>query len=296
MAQGRIRRGGTIAVLVGMALALAGCLLAPGKFTSTLDIRKDGAFTYRYTGEIVMLGLTRLAQMGDAAKATPFAPQPCTDPEDAARHHPCSSREIEEQRRQWQSERAAATEKSHRDAEAAKAMLGGIDPSDPRAAEELAQRLRRQAGWRSVTYKGDGLFDVDFAISGRLDRDFTFPTIERLPMANAFVTLSRRQDGSVRIDAPGFSGAAGAGPFGAMMAGLASAQAPGVAQPGTKGPGANGWPVPDGQFTLITDATILANNTDEGPQPANGSQRLQWTVGPQGTSAPMAMIRLQSAN
>ena len=296
MAQDTIRRSGTVAILLGMAVALAGCLLAPGKFTSTLDIRRDGAFTYRYTGEIVMLGLTRLAQMGDAAKATPFAPQPCTDPEDAARRHPCSSREIEDQRRQWQAERTAATEKSHRDAEAAKAMLGGIDPSDPRAAEELAQRLRKQAGWRSVTYQGDGLFDVDFAISGRLDHDFTFPTIERLPMANAFVTLSRRQDGSVRIDAPGLSGAAAGGPFGAMMAGLASAQAPGAPQPGVNAPGAKGWPVPDGQFTLLTDAVILANNTDDGPQPANGSQRLQWTIGPQSASAPMAMIRLQPAN
>jgi hypothetical protein len=77
----------------------------------------------------------------------------------------------------------------------AKLMLGGMGPSSPHAAEEFAQRLRRQAGWKRVDYKGDGLFEVDFAIEGRLDHDFTFPTIERFPMANQFVQVALRSDG-----------------------------------------------------------------------------------------------------
>ncbi|MCH4152215.1 MAG: hypothetical protein LKF30_09760 [Sphingobium sp.] len=35
-------------------LLLSGCLLSPGKFTSSLDIRKDGAFTFVYVGEVVV--------------------------------------------------------------------------------------------------------------------------------------------------------------------------------------------------------------------------------------------------
>lgn len=32
---------------------LASCLLSPGKFTSTLDIRKDRSFTFTYVGEVI---------------------------------------------------------------------------------------------------------------------------------------------------------------------------------------------------------------------------------------------------
>ena len=292
-------RVGLAATLLAMTLALAGCLLAPGKFTSTLDVRRDGTFSYRYTGEIVMLGLTRLAQMGEAAKAGPFTPGPCADPDAPARRHPCTSREIDEQRRQWLTEHAASADKSRRDTEAAKAMFGGIDPSDPQAAEALAQRLRKQAGWRSVVYKGEGLYLVDFAISGRLDHDFTFPTIERLPMANAFVTLSRRQDGTVRIDAPGFGGGSTGGPFTAMLSGLAAQGQAGLTPrtSGTSAPSASAnMPTPDGRFALVTDAAILANNTDEGPQASAGGQQLLWSVGPQSAIAPMAVLKLASPN
>jgi hypothetical protein len=67
-----------------------------------------------------------------------------------------------------------------------KAMLGGLDPSDPKAAEELAARLRRQAGFKSVVYKGNGLYEVDFAVSGQLSHDFAFPTIEKMPQITPF--------------------------------------------------------------------------------------------------------------
>gem|GEM_PF-6770588 len=98
-------------------------------------------------------------------------------------------------------------------------MLGGIDPADPAAAEELAARLRRQTGWNRVDNKGDGLFDVSFSLTGRIDHDFLFPTIEGFPRSNFFVVLSRRQGGTVRIEAPGFVPQSRGNPFEAMMAG-----------------------------------------------------------------------------
>lgn len=33
---------------------LSGCLLSPGKFTSNLDIRKDGTFSFAYVGEVIV--------------------------------------------------------------------------------------------------------------------------------------------------------------------------------------------------------------------------------------------------
>jgi len=284
------KRCGIAALLAGLALALAGCLLSPGKFSAALDIRKDGAFTWRYNGEIVLLGLTRLAQADKDAKAGPFLPQACH--EDGERLRPCTRDEVEEQRRTWQAGRDAATAKSRRDAEAAKAFLGGLDPTDPRSAEELAQRQRKQAGWRSVVYKGDGVFLVDFALTGRIDRDFAFPTIERMPSANPFITLSRRQDGTVRIDAPGFMALGSGGPFTAMLGGLGGLAAQG---PGNKAQMA-ALPLPDGTFTLTTDAAILANNTEDGAGSGGNEQRLQWTIGSRTTAAPMAVLRLAAPN
>ena len=38
----------TVVVAIGLSLLLAGCFLLPGKFASTLDVRRDGAFTFTY--------------------------------------------------------------------------------------------------------------------------------------------------------------------------------------------------------------------------------------------------------
>lgn len=274
------KRGLAAGVVIALGLALSACLLTPGKFTSALDLRKDGRFTFTYTGEINLLALSKLAQMGDSKT---FTPSPCYD--DDMNERKCSAAEQADQKKAWNEEQQANAEKKKKDAEGMKAMLGGIDPADPKAAEELAARLRRQVGWKSVVYKGDGLFVVDFALSGRLDHDFAFPTIERFPMANAFVQLSRRTDGSVRMDAPGFSGSTGGGnPFAALMGGGMGMSDDKQAAPRI--------PQLDGVFTVTTDGTVLANNTDEGPQPDPAGQKLSWIVNPRTVAAPTALIRL----
>ncbi len=278
------RRGMMVCALAGCTLLLSACLLSPGKFTAALDLRKDGMFTYRYDGEIVMLGLSRLAQAGHSAGAA-FKPEPCHADDDPAKPRPCNSTEIDDQKRQWATAREARVARDKQQGEQAKALLGGIDPTDPKAAEELAERLRKQAGWRSVVYKGDGVYLVSFALSGRLTHDFAFPTIERFPMANAFVTISRRADGSVRIDAPAFGGG---GAMGQALA-MGAMQGMGGAKDGAKP--AN-FPVPDGRFTITTDAPVLANNTDDGPRPDPVGQRLEWLVNAQAPAAPMALLRL----
>jgi len=274
-----IWRGAVLAVLT---LALSACLLAPGKFTSDLDIRKDGSFTFAYVGEIHMLALSKLADM-DGKSNEPFKPTPCYK-EDGFEERPCTAQETAKQKQEWEDARKQSADNRKRESESMKAMLGGIDPSNPRAAEELAQRLRRQAGWRKVEYKGDGLFNVDFAISGKLDHDFVFPTIERFPMANSFVLIAVRQDGTVRVDAPGFGPASGSEPYRGLMQ---------MGATDDKSASPSSAPVsPDGVFTLRTDGAILANNTDEGPQPDAKGQKLQWGVNVRTPAAPTALIKL----
>ncbi len=293
MGQLTIRRMGAAALVAALAMLLSACLLAPGKFTSALDLRRDGRFSYSYQGEIFMLGLSKLAEMGQAEAKKPFVAKPCEDDNMDARK--CTAAELAEQKQTWADEQRAAADKARKDAESMKAMMGGIDPTNPKAAEELAMRLRRQVGWRSVVYKGDGLYLVDFAIAGQIDHDFTFPTIERFPLADTFVQLTRRNDGTVRMDAPGFAPAAGGSPFAPMMGGLMGGMTDSAGSGGANKdgkPGAPAIPAMDGQFTLTTDGDILANNTDEGPQADPAGKRLQWTVSPRTTAAPTALIKL----
>lgn len=282
-----------------LLLVLAGCMVLPGRFASDLLLRRDGTFTFHYKGEII---LAALAQGSKSAKAEPFTPepfeqQPCTDPQtDEA--HDCSPAEIAQQKAKWsdaQKERKAA--KANEDAQnrkMAQAFLGGIDPDDPKAAEAFAQRLARQAGYASVVSKGGGKFEVDYTASGRLDHDFTFPTIERLPMVMPFVSLIRRADDSVRVDAPAFSTAAanpvmpGLGAMAGAMSGMKESGKAG-AKPGSEGP-----PIAEGTFTLRTDGQILANNTDEGPQAEGaGISRLDWKVDARTATAPTALVKLK---
>ena len=294
-----IRRLATAAAVAAFSLLLSACLISPGKFEARLDIRKDGRFSYGYTGEVYMLGLSKLAEMGAKADGdAKFEPQPCYKDDGDYEERPCTKDELATQKQDWEDEQKRAASKKKEDAEFARAMLGGIDPASPKAAEELADRLRRQAGWKSVVYKGDGLFEVDFAISGRLDHDFAFPTIEKMPMANSFIALNRRTDGSIRMDAPGFgpgnNGAGGMGNF-AQLAAMGAAMD--KAKQGKDGEGKDDdgmpkFPVPEGKLVLTTDAQILANNTDEGPKADPAGQRLEWIVNPRNTATPTALVKV----
>ena len=47
-----------------------------------------------------------------------------------------------------------------------------------------------------------------------------------------------------------------------------------------------------GTFTLTTDARIIANNTEEGPESVGGMDVLRWDIGPASYGAPMALLKL----
>lgn len=270
-----------------LVLALSACLLAPGRFSSDLEIRKSGEFSFSYTGELVFLPMTEKKK-----EPRTFEPLTCygNDEVPAPGDDPygvreCTAKELAEQKAQWEEMEATRTESERKEAESARAFFGGLDPEDPKSGEELAQRLRRQAGWKKVVYRGKGIFDVEYAISGRLDHDFVFPTIERFAMSNAFVHISRRNDGTVRVDAPGF------GPPVNPMTGMAG-MFPASGTASDKPAGGSDQPAIDGRFSLRTDAAILANNTDEGPQTDPVGQRLDWRITSLASAAPTALLRL----
>lgn len=265
----------TIAVLLAVAASslLAACIFAPGTFTSHLDVRKDRTFAFRYSGEILMIPLMESEKK---AKET-FEPGTCHDDE-TYDERPCTSDEIAQQKAEWEEGRER---RKKNDAQAAQMLLGGIDPSNPESGREIAAKLRRQAGWHKVDYIGGGKFDVDFSVTGRLDRDFVFPTFEGFAMSNAFVQLTVRDDGTVRINAPGF----GPANSGAGMAGMMSGMA--VASASEDGP----TNLANGTLTVVTDAGILANNTDGGPRASAGGQTLIWQVNPRTVAAPTALLK-----
>jgi len=268
-------------------LALAACTLVPGRFVSDLALRRDGTFTFHYKGEIILTALSQGSKSDLKTEVEKFTPAPCKN-ETTGNDRACTAAEIADQRREWagtQDEtKATKAEQDKQGRAALQAMMGGINPEDPQAAQEFANRLARQQGWTSVVNKGAGVFEVDYSIAGRLDRDFTFPVIERLPAVIPFVTVIRRNDGTVRIDAPGFSPSGGS----PQMPGFPGMPATGAAK------GKSGPPALDGRFTLHTDGEVMANNTDEGPlaDPASNGQRLQWKVSPTTSAPPTALIRL----
>lgn len=287
-----LKRIWRLAVPALACMLLTGCFLQPGTFSSALDLRKDGTFTFSYTGQIYMLALSKIAELANKADANSeeFIEQPCFD-DDEFEERKCTDEEIEQQREDWETEKQRKLKSAEDESKMMRAMLGGIDPADPEAARELADRLRRQAGWKKVDYLGDGLFEVDFELTSRMTHDFAFPTFERFPMNNAFVMANRRTGDTIRIDAPGFATLGSGNPMQGMMSGMAGMFG-GLGESTDEEAPASPIPEIAGTFRIVTDGEILANNTDEGPQPSADGQVLEWTINKRTQNAPTALVRL----
>ena len=64
-----------LALLLALPLLLASCLLSPGRFVSTLDIRKDRSFTFTYVGEVLAADMKMNDGKGGPSKPTPPTPE-----------------------------------------------------------------------------------------------------------------------------------------------------------------------------------------------------------------------------
>jgi hypothetical protein len=243
-------------------LLLTGCLWGPGKFGSDLALRKDGGFVLDYRGEIVI-------ETADELSKPPWQPSMAKCASDEGKDRPCSASEIAEQKE-------AYDKKREEDAQTAKAF--GLPGTDEESNRAFAAKLMKYAGWRSVAYRGKGVFDVDYHLEGRLTQDFVFPLMPDNNLVIPFIALRRRADGAVLVTAPALTG--GMNMFGSVaqqMGGDTKSAPPSRAQ---------------GRFTIHTDGEIATNNSEDGAAADPLGQQVHWDIAPGTDKVPEALIRL----
>jgi hypothetical protein len=287
-------RAAAATLLAALSLLLAGCLITPGKFTSELTLTGADQFAFTYEGEIFFLGLSKLAQMGSSSDET-FRPASCVDDATYATRE-CTPAELAQQRKEWDAGAPARAAERKKQAEQMATVMGGINPDDPKAAEELARLLMRHKGWDEVQHLGDGLFKVRYRIAGTLAHDFMFPVIEGFPATNPFVQTIARKNGQLRINAPGFAVQGADNPMAGMMGGMGALAGMGAmaADEVSGGKAMPAMPKLEGTFTIRTSGAmrVRANNTDEGPVATTAGEVLIWRITPRTTQMPTALIEL----
>jgi hypothetical protein len=298
-----MRTWGKMLAVAIAPLTLSGCLWGPGKFTSNLALNKAGTFVLDYKGEIV---LQMPEDKGSAPKAWSDSMATCYadgraelnsdalpdtidvdedipvvedgDEQSEARRN-CTAAELARLKAEHDKKEAARTEKKREESEQM-AKLFGLPGADDASNRRFAVNLMKYQGWRSVTYKGKGVFDVDYHVEGRLTQDYAFPLMPDTDIVIPFITLRRRIDGSVMVSAPALTG--GSGPFSAR------AKMIGLPDKGEGGPVSRA----EGRFTVITDGEILTNNSEDGPVAAPGGRQVHWDVGAGSTKIPEMLVKL----
>ncbi|WP_025561214.1 hypothetical protein [Sphingomonas sp. UNC305MFCol5.2] len=223
-----------LAAALLVPLALAACLFLPGKFQSTLTIHADRSFTYAYKGEVVALDIT-----GAMSEATSGLADNTTDGPPA----PDPAKK--------------AAEKAKKEAE----------------YRDIAVKVAKEAGYRTVEYRGDGVFYVDYEITGKLTHNFVFPYNQDAGMIFPFVAIELRGKDMVRVKAAGFA-------------------KPENKDGGMSGMGEDTNARLDGVFTLVTDAEIVSQNNEDGAKASGASKSVTWKVTPTSSDAPMAMLKV----
>lgn len=280
---------------VAAPLFLASCLWGPGKFASTLTLRKDGSFVLDYRGEMVLQlppeeplraepwkesmaqchtdGRSELlTSVTTVAQVTEQAPPG----DDSVR--PCTATELAKLKAEYQQQVAENSGKKRKEAEDMAKLFGlpGLDDASNRA---FAAKLMKYAGWRSVAYRGNGVFDVDYHFAGSAKQDFLFPALPDNDLLIPFIAIRRRADGAVLVTAPAFTG--GSGPL--------SARARQTAASGMKdGPVSRA----QGRFAVVTDGEILTNNSEDGAAAHPIGRQVHWDVSSASTKIPETLIRL----
>ncbi|AYJ87973.1 hypothetical protein D3Y57_12845 [Sphingomonas paeninsulae] len=243
-----------IAAILVAPLLLFGCLLTPGKFVSTMTINADRTFAFTYKGEVIALDpSSAMKGFGDKPgtddDATPPAKGTSSDGDDQPALRPI----------------AATTTKDAPEEDA---------ETKNRA---IAASLSKEYGYRSVVYQGKGKFLIDYAITGTLTHNFTYPFNSDAEAIFPFVVIELRQGGLVRVKAPGFASNANSNGAGGMGAMSGSDQASKSL---------------DGVFTLDTNAEIVSQNNEEGAKIIAGRKTIVWKATPLTKDAPSAVLKL----
>ncbi len=185
--------------LLGM-LALSACLVTPGKFDSTLDIRADRSFHFTYKGEILA------SDMGKDLMSMPESGDDGTPGGQESTFQPALLQ-------------IAATEEERFD--------GNGKGDNDAQMQAIASALLKEKGFRTARYVGNNKFEIDYAIDGRLTHSFLFPFNLDAQIVLPFVAVELRGDDRVRMRAPGFANSSDKtqGPMGTGGPGDAAAKA-----------------------------------------------------------------------
>ena len=220
-----------------------------------------------------------------AAEAVEAATEAATEFEDEFEERDCTEAEIAEQKKEWDDGQVRRKKEKEQAKKMFAALLGGVDPDDPKTIARFTKEVERLAAWNKVEHIGNGVFKIDYSTKGRLADDFAFPVIPRYALGNPMIHISRWDNGRVRIEAPSFHNDPDMSMAAIMGAG---GMMPGM---GMKGKDVSPLEV-KGTFTIRTDTNILANNSEEGPSEIGGLQVLTWDIGARTYGPPMALLKL----
>ena len=220
-----------------------------------------------------------------AAAAVDAAAEADAEFEDDFEERDCTETEIAEQKKDWDDQQVRRKKEKEQAKKMFAALLGGVDPDDPKTIERFTKEVERLAAWNKVEHMGNGVFKIDYSTKGRLADDFAFPVIPRYALGNPMIHISRWDNGRVRIEAPSFHNDPDMSMAALMGAG---GMMPGM---GMKGKNVDPLEV-KGTFTIRTDTNILANNSEEGPSDVGGLQVLTWDIGARTYGPPMALLKL----
>jgi hypothetical protein len=252
------------ACALGVMLLLPGCLVTPGKFDSSLDIRADRRFTFAYKGEIIA---------SDMGKGLGGFEGNETEEEPLGDAVPEGQPSALTKALLWQEKSAVtppgAKKEERFDGKSAKAA----DPDEDTRLNAIAAALLKEKGFRAARYMGNRIFEIDYAIDGTLTHAFLFPFNIDAQIVLPFVAVEMRGSDRVRVKAPGFANESDKNQT--MMGGSGDEAAKAL----------------KGTFTLTTDAEIVSQNQEEGPTDSPRGKQLRWTISPLTREAPMAVLR-----
>lgn len=313
-----------------LPLCLTSCLINPVDYVSEMVIYKDGRFSYSYKGKIHFVGLMDILK--DEKAEFKFIPSPCykddvvdednltptswwqespkgkdnvpdeppiteeapekvyddwaMDDSDLEERE-CTKEELEIRRERWDEERSHAAEEDEEMMLFFRKFMGEVPLDSAEAIEKLVAIIAKQKGWNTIRYIGNGLFEADYVTTGYLSHVYQFPVLEELQAINSFVTVYVRNDNKVKVLAPGFGGAAGMS--NEMLGELMGFGARGVRDEHGAEQIENNR---KGVFTLKTDAEILTNNTEEGPEMEGDMKVLRWQSDEHSDKTPESLIKL----
>lgn len=235
-------------------LLLSACLLTPGKFTSTLDIRADRSFTFTYKGEVIAFDASK-----EMMKGLPGGDMPKKEKESGEEDSTDSDF----------APTALADE-----AGSAEALDFSKDADSETKMKAMAEALSKEAGYKSVQYVGKNIFLIDYEAHGILNHGFVYPFNIDAEIVFPFIAIELRGKDMVRVKAPGFANEdSKKGGMGGM----------GAPAPESK---------LDGTFTLTTNAEIVSQNNEAGAVTAPNGRKIVWKATPLTKDEPMAVLRV----